>query len=83
MDYNIEEYKYYKEGYVELYFEPCNYPMWDKKEVMSFTFKDNKYNLIIKYIRNLNDIQNNIYIKYELDCNLKIQNVSILSSIVK
>lgn len=83
IDYNIEEYKYYKDGYIELYFEPCNYPIWDKKEVMSLNFKDNKYNLIVKYTRSLNDIQNKMYVKYELDHNLKIQNVSILSSIVK
>lgn len=83
IDYDINQYKYYNDGYIDLYFEPCNYFIWDKKEVISSSLRGSSYNIILKYTRYLNDKENKVYVKYELDNSLKIQNVIILSSIIK
>lgn len=83
IDCDISQYKYYNDGYIDLYFEPCDYFMCDKKNIISASLRGSSYNITVKYTRYLNDMENKLYVKYELNNSLKIQNVTILSSIIK
>lgn len=82
VDYNINNYKYYKNDYIELCFEPCNYSIFDKKEIVDCCLNDNGYEIIVRYKRNLNELKNKVYVKYDFDFNLKIKSIAILSSIL-
>lgn len=82
INYNINEYRLYDNGYINLYIEPFSYNFFDRREMMSVNFDNNNYEVIIKYIRALDSKQNKVYIKYILDYNLKIKDVIVLSSIL-
>jgi hypothetical protein len=73
-------YKYYDDGYINLNIEPSNYVLFDEKELVSIKEEEKLYNVIIKYKRCLNDVQNNVNIEYKLGKDFKIQEVNILSS---
>lgn len=82
INYEINDYKYYNDNYIELYFEPCNYFTYDKKEIVSNSINRDKYDVIVKYTRSLNEIKNKVYVKYEINFNMKIQDITILSSMI-
>lgn len=81
VEYSILDYKHYDENMVNLVVEPCNYSLFDKEDVISLTLCENGYKAICRYKRELNNTNNKVYIKYEFDFDLKIQDITILSSI--
>lgn len=82
VNFSSNDYKNYKDNYIELNYEPCNYFIYDNKEVISNNIIKNSYEIIIKYERNLNSKKNKVYVKYKFNLNSKIQDITILSSII-
>ena len=83
-NYSIKEYKFYKDGFIELKSEPCENINWDEKECIRIQEKGNVYYIYIKYIRKLNDIKNEFYVEYIFNVSdkIKIENVTIYNSII-
>lgn len=82
IEYNVNEYKNFKDEFINLNFEPCSYSIFDKKDIVCLNRSKTGYRILIKYKRELNNVQNKVYIQYDFDLNLKIQDITILSSIV-
>ena len=80
---NILEYKYYDNGFVDLVYEPCDYFTYDSKKLLYATKKDNYYEIVYRYTRYLNNVENNINVKYVLNEKMKIKDVIILSSDIR
>lgn len=76
----ISEYKYYEGDYINLVYEPCEYFCYDTKELLYARFVGNAYEVVYKYKRFLNGIENDINVKYVITSRLKIKDVIILSS---
>ncbi len=83
--FNIQEYKFYNNGYIELNFEPIEHLWYDNKKVLNVEKVENKlYNVYMEYNRQINDYKNTFYVEYVLlyDTNIKISNVYIYNSIM-
>ncbi len=80
---NILEYKYYDNGFVDLVYEPCDYFTYDSKKLLYATKKDSYYEIVYRYTRYLNNVENNINVKYVLNEKMKIKDVIILSSDIR
>lgn len=80
---NILDYKYYDGGDVNLVYEPCDYFTYDSKKLLYFRKKDNYYEIVYRYTRFLNNVENNINVKYILTDKMKIKDVIILSSDIR
>lgn len=80
--FKFDEYRNYNNDFIELNYEPCNYFIYDTKEVISNNVGNDGYDIIIKYERNLNTKKNKVYVKYQFDIDSKIQDITILSSIM-
>lgn len=82
VNYSLENYKFYKEGFIELNSEPVENTCWDDKECIKMQEEENKYHIYIKYIKLFNDIKNEFYVEYIFDVNeqIKIDEVTIYNS---
>lgn len=83
-NYPIEEYKFYKDGVLELRTEPSENICWDRKEFIEIQIEEDICCANIKYTRILNNIINDFYVEYVFDIsnNIKIKNVTIYNSIM-
>lgn len=84
-DLNIQDYKFYNNGYIELNFEPIEHLWYDNKKILNIEKVENKlYNVYMEYNRKLNDCENIFYVEYVLlyDSDIKIKNVYINNSII-
>lgn len=83
-NYPIEEYKFYKDGVLELRTEPSENICWDRKEFIGFQIEENICRVNLKYTRILNNIINDFYVEYVFDISndIKIKNVTIYNSIM-
>ena len=82
---NIQEYKFYNNGYIELNFEPIEHLWYDNKKILNIEKVENKlYNIYMEYSRVINDSENIFYVEYILtyDNDIKINNVNIYNSMM-
>lgn len=84
VNYSISEYKFYKEGIIELRIEPSENICWDEKEYIKVLRKENKYYIYVKYKKILNGIRNEFFVEYIFDVNnkIRIDNITIYNSII-
>lgn len=84
IQYPVEKYKYYKDGFIQLKFEPIESVCWDEKEYIKIQEFENKYIIDTKYIRTLNNKRNEFYVQYIFNTNkdVKIDEVTIYNSIM-
>ncbi len=68
--------------YINISLGNINYSYLDNYEIVKTDKIDNCYIIYTKYSRQLNDINNYVYVKYEVTQNMKIRNVSIIESII-
>ncbi|MBO5477437.1 MAG: hypothetical protein J6A15_06790 [Clostridia bacterium] len=83
-DYTITDYKHYKNGFIELDFEPIENTSFDRKEYIDVQVEQDKYIINAKYTRTLNELKNEFYVQYifNVDENIKISEVTIYNSIM-
>ena len=79
----IKDSKFYTNGEVLLNYEPIEPFYYDEKNVLETKEDSKSYKVYIQYKRELNDIQNDIYVVYTFNKELKIKNVTIYNSILK
>lgn len=79
----INEYKYADGEYINLVYEPCDFFIYDTKELLYSRFVNNVYEVVYKYTRSLNNSQHIINVKYIFTTRMKIKDVIILSSNVR
>lgn len=84
LDFDISKYKFFNNGYIELYFEPIEYLGYDKKSVAKFEIHDNIADVYIDYTKVIADTEINVLVRYIVNKNLlTINNVIICNSTMK
>ena len=79
----ISEYKYCDGKYITLVYEPCEPFIYDYKELLYSRKIGNGYEVVYRYVRKLNDVENTINVKYVFNSRMKIKDVIILSSNIR
>ena len=84
-DFNIKNYKFYNNGYIELNFEPIEHLWYDSKKILNVEKINNKvYNVYMEYNREINGKIHTFNVKYivNYDNDIKFENIHIYNSIV-
>ncbi len=79
----ISEYKYFDGKYITLVYEPCEPFIYDYKELLYSRNNGNGYEVVYRYVRKLNEVENVINVKYVFNSRMKIKDVIILSSNIR
>lgn len=84
-NYEIKNYKFYNNGYIELNFEPIEHLWYDNKKILNVEKVDDKvYNVYVEYNREINEKNHTFYVEYIInyDDTIKFENIYIYNSIV-